>query len=183
MPNSMLVYTHINIKDFIMATVYFDIKKSEFYTETRELYPYSFTEVGTTIKTRLESYITSVDQFHIGTIGNVISFNLTDANANAIKISAAPFEVTKSTEDPNVFIIKYGYAAMIPYTVLNAEQLFRMWVYDLGQAQKIRKLILAADHIKLKRAFAYYIPVVDITQKKNYNTFSAVAVYTVKKTS
>ena len=164
-----------------MATVYFDIKKSEFYTETRPLYPFDFTSLGATVRTKLQSFITSVESFHIGTIGDVVTFTLTDANKTLIKISSAPFEVDQDNDDPTVYHVKYGYVAMIPSNVLNGRRLFRTWVYNLGQVQKLQNTFSPSDNIEVAAITTNEVPVLDITYKNEYNTFSSVIEFKLKK--
>ena len=164
-----------------MATIYFDIKKSEFYTEARSLYPFDFTSLGSTVRTRLETFITSVDSFHIGTIGDVITFTVTDANKNVIKISSAPFEVDQDNDDASVYRVKYGYVAMIPRNVLNGRRLFRSWIYDLSQVQKLQNTFQSSDNVQVVSITANAVPVLDITYRNEYNTFSAIVEFKLKK--
>ena len=164
-----------------MATVYFDIKLSEFYTEPKPLYPFDFTEVGQVTRQRLESFITSVEPFHLGTIGDVLTFNLTEENKTEIKISTAPFEIDQDDEDDTVYKIKYGYVAMIPRNVLNGLRLFRSWTYNLGQLDKLSKVFQTTDNVRAVAARADMQQVLDITYKKQYNTYAAIAEFKVKK--
>ena len=164
-----------------MATVYFDIKLSEFYTESRPLYPYDFTDVGATVKSRLEDFIRSVDSFHIGSIGDVVTFNLTDENSEVIKISAAPFEVDKDDDDATVFRVKYGYVAMFPRSILNSLRVFRSLVYCLSKVENVQKAFQSSDNVQVIGTKAYYQDVLDITYKNQYNTYAAVVGFKIKK--
>ena len=164
-----------------MATVYYDIKKSEFYTEPRPLYPYDFTDVGQIVRARLQTFITNVEPFHISPIGDVISFELTDANRYVTKISAAPFEVDQDEDDESVYRIKFGYVAMIPSNVLNGMRMFRTWCYHLGQKDKVQKVFQESDGVLVAAARADSYQVLDITYKRDYNTYAAVFEVKVKQ--
>jgi len=166
-----------------MATVYYDIKKSEFYTEPRPLYPYDFSEVGQIVRARLQTFITNVEPFHISPIGDVIAFDLTDANRFITKISAAPFEVDQDEDDPLVFRIKFGYVAMIPSNILNGMRLFRTWCYQLSQKDKVQKVFQESDGVLVASARADAYQVLDITYKKDYNSFAAVVEFKIKVAS
>lgn len=164
-----------------MATVYFDIKKAEFYTETRPLYSFDFSTVGTAVRTRLETFIHDVEPFHIGTIGDVLTFTLTNENKTVMKISAAPFEVSQDADVSTIFNIKYGYVAMVPRNILNGARLFRSLIYELGQTDKVKKVFQASDNINVISARADAVQILDITYKNEYNSFAAIAEFRVEK--
>ena len=164
-----------------MAFVYFDIKKSQFYDNTASpLYPFDFTAVGHTVRTRLEEFIASVEPFHLRTIGDVILFDLTEENKSVIKMSAAPFEVDQDDVDTTVFRIKYGYVAMYPHNVLNSSSVFRSLVYNLSKADKVQSFFNDSDHVKVVGTKAYSQQVLDITYRNQYNTFAAVVGFKIK---
>lgn len=164
-----------------MATVYFDIKKAEFYTETRPLYPFDFSAVGSTVRTRLETFIHDVEPFHIGTIGDVLTFNLTNENKNVIKLSSAPFEVSPDIDDSSIYHIKYGYVGMFPRNVLNSARLFRTSIYELSQLAKLKKVFQQSDNINVISTKADAIQVLDITYKNDYNSFAAIVEFRLQK--
>lgn len=152
---------------------YFDIPTNEFYTGTEK--PYNYTATGTVIESRLESFITNISSQYT-TIRPIPQFDETQAK---IQINASPVEA--KLED-GVYKIKYGYVSIIPRSILNGTRLFRVWAYSLGEQTKAQTYFSGAN-FRIHKITVICPNITDITLKKEFNTFSAIAEFTIVPTA